>query len=86
MLQVAPATIRDIIEAHDPLSLGLVGETATFTRQHLCDAVASIASGLASHGIGRSERIAIVVENGPGAVIAFIGSTLAGVAAPLNPA
>ncbi|MGE0598381.1 MAG: AMP-binding protein [Dehalococcoidia bacterium] len=86
MLHVAPSTIRDIVEAHEPSSIGLVGENETVTREHLRDSVETIASRLVSRGLERTDRVAIVVRNGPGAVMAFLGSTLAAVAAPLNPA
>jgi acyl-CoA synthetase (AMP-forming)/AMP-acid ligase II len=46
----------------------------------------AIARSLAAAGVRRTDRIALVTRNGPGAALAFLGATLAGVAAPLNPA
>jgi acyl-CoA synthetase (AMP-forming)/AMP-acid ligase II len=46
----------------------------------------AIARSLTAAGITRTDRIAIVTRNGPGAALAFLGAMLAGVAAPLNPA
>jgi acyl-CoA synthetase (AMP-forming)/AMP-acid ligase II len=40
---------------------------------------------LAGWGIGASDRVAIVLPNGPEAATAFLGVSVAGVAAPLNP-
>ncbi|MGH7414505.1 MAG: AMP-binding protein, partial [Candidatus Rokuibacteriota bacterium] len=51
-------------------------------RQH----VSRIADTLASLGVARGDRVAIVVGNGPEAVIAILGTAAAAAAAPLNPA
>ncbi|MGH7398959.1 MAG: CBS domain-containing protein, partial [Candidatus Rokuibacteriota bacterium] len=51
-------------------------------RQH----VSRIADTLASLGVTRGDRVAIVVGNGPEAVIAIVGTAAAAAAAPLNPA
>lgn len=47
--------------------------------------VADIASALARAGIGRADRVAIVLRNGPEAATAFLSVAAAAVAAPLNP-
>lgn len=47
--------------------------------------VADIASTLARAGIGRADRVAIVLPNGPEAATAFLAVTAAAAAAPLNP-
>lgn len=48
--------------------------------------VRATASALAARGVGRGERIALVVPNGPEAATAFLAAAAAGVSAPLNPA
>ena len=45
----------------------------------------TIAAQLRNHGIECSDRIAVVLPNGPEMAAAFIASTLAGTCAPLNP-
>lgn len=51
-------------------------------RQH----VARVADTLASLGVARGDRVAIVLGNGPEAVVAILGAASAAAAAPLNPA
>ena len=43
------------------------------------------AGALAAAGLGRGDRIAIVLDNGPEAAVAFLAATSAGIACPLNP-
>ncbi len=47
--------------------------------------VADIAAALARAGIGRADRVAIVLPNGPEAATAFLAVATAAAAAPLNP-
>lgn len=54
--------------------------------QQLAQHVEDVASRLRGMGIGRNDRIAIVLPNGPEMAVAFLASTLCGTAAPLNPA
>jgi acyl-CoA synthetase (AMP-forming)/AMP-acid ligase II/CBS domain-containing protein len=51
-------------------------------RQH----VGRVADALASLGVARADRVAIVLGNGPEAVVAILGAAVAAAAAPLNPA
>src|SRR6186713_1931553 len=46
----------------------------------------AIAEQLAAAGIGRGDRVAISLPNGLPAVVTFLAASLAGTAAPLNPA
>ncbi len=48
--------------------------------------VQRMADALASAGIRRGDRVATVLPNGLPAIVAFLASTIAGTAAPLNPA
>lgn len=61
------------------------GEPALTYAQLLARAEA-LAAALAGHGIGSGDRVAIVLPNGPGAALAFLGVTMTASAAPLNPA
>ncbi|MCU0495621.1 MAG: acyl--CoA ligase [Chloroflexaceae bacterium] len=47
--------------------------------------VLALAESLASFGLGRGDRIAIAMGNGPDMALAFFAAALAGTAAPLNP-
>jgi oxalate---CoA ligase len=51
-------------------------------RQH----VSRVADTLASLGVARGDRVAMVLGNGPEAVVAILGAAVAAAAAPLNPA
>src|SRR5690242_10229780 len=47
--------------------------------------VAELAAQLNSFGLGRGDRIAIAMGNGPEIILAFFAAALCGTAAPLNP-
>jgi acyl-CoA synthetase (AMP-forming)/AMP-acid ligase II len=47
--------------------------------------VVALAGRLNGFGLGRGDRIAIVMPNGPELILAFFASALCGTAAPLNP-
>jgi amino acid adenylation domain-containing protein len=47
--------------------------------------IEELAASLRSHGIGASDRVALVLANGPEMAVAFLATTAAATAAPLNP-
>ena len=47
---------------------------------------AALADSLRARGIAQSDAIAILLPNGPEMAVTFLGTTLAAIAAPLNPA
>jgi acyl-CoA synthetase (AMP-forming)/AMP-acid ligase II len=48
--------------------------------------VLAMADAMASAGIGRGDRVAMVLPNGLPAIVSFLAASMAGTAAPLNPA
>jgi acyl-CoA synthetase (AMP-forming)/AMP-acid ligase II len=60
------------------------GPTLTFAQ--LRQQVERLAGQLAALGIGRGDRVAIVLPNGPAAAIVFLAAVSGATAAPLNPA
>src|SRR5690348_5306412 len=48
--------------------------------------VQAVAEALAAAGVGRVDRIGIALPNGPANIVSFLAASLAGTAAPLNPA
>ena len=59
---------------------------APLSRAALRDLVRDAGAALAARGVGRGDRVAIALPNGPEAATAFLASASAAVAAPLNPA
>ncbi len=51
----------------------------------LCRQVEGMVAWLNAHGIGRGDRVAIVLPNGPELAAAFLGVSVGAVSAPLNP-
>ncbi|MCG6138620.1 MAG: acyl--CoA ligase [Nostoc sp. LLA-1] len=60
-------------------------EQATLTYEQLRANVISLVSQLNSFGLGRGDRIAIVMANGSQMAITFLAAAMCGTAAPLNP-
>jgi acyl-CoA synthetase (AMP-forming)/AMP-acid ligase II len=58
----------------------------TITYTDLVTRVRGIATRLTDLGVHRSDRVAIVLPNGPDAAVGFLGVAAAAAAAPLNPA
>jgi len=56
------------------------------TYAELREQVASAADGLARLGLGRDDRIALVLPNSVETIVLFLAAAFAGTAAPLNPA
>src|SRR5437764_13605967 len=48
--------------------------------------VESVAEALAASGVGRNDRVGIALPNGLPTIVAFLAASVAGTAAPLNPA
>src|ERR1051326_3812763 len=77
LLNVAPARSTAV----------LIPETGTaVTYESLRRQVTSMAEALATIGIRRGDRVANVLPNGLPTIVAFLAGSIAGTAAPLNPA
>jgi acyl-CoA synthetase (AMP-forming)/AMP-acid ligase II len=48
--------------------------------------VEAVAEALAAAGVGRADRVGIALPNGMPAIVSFLAASIAGTAAPLNPA
>ncbi len=65
----------------------IIPETGTsVTYGSLRKQVHSLAESMAGAGIRRGDRVANVLPNGLGTIVTFLASSIAGTAAPLNPA
>jgi acyl-CoA synthetase (AMP-forming)/AMP-acid ligase II len=85
---VAKTTLLDLLHAAPAGNTALLlPETGARIRyEALRRQVEAAADAFAAAGIGRGQRIAIALPNGPEVVTAFLAASVAGTAAPLNPA
>ena len=80
-------TILDIITRDDPLSLAiLAADREPLTYAALRETVVKAQQSLNAAGLGRKDKVAIVLPNGPDMAVAFVAISAAAIAAPLNPA
>jgi len=86
---MAMETLQDVLAAgaDDAPSIGgLLGdELWTLSYAELRDKITRLAGQLRGAGIGRADRVAFVLPNGPGAAILFLAVSMCAIAAPLNP-
>ncbi|MEM0949377.1 MAG: acyl--CoA ligase [Pseudomonadota bacterium] len=79
-------TIRGIIAAHSDAALAIgAPEREWLTYGALRDLSNAVGASLHSAGIGRGDRVAIVLPNGPEMAVAFVAIAQWAVTAPLNP-
>ena len=82
-----PATLLALLESGAPSHSAIVAPGGpTITYDSLRRQVRTLAQQLRAMGIGRGDRVAIVLPNGIEAIVTFLAVASAGTAAPLNPA
>jgi acyl-CoA synthetase (AMP-forming)/AMP-acid ligase II len=81
-------TLQDLIGAApgDHTAIVLPEEHRRVTYDNLHQQVQEAAAALASLGIGRGDRVAMALPNGLPTIVGFLAASIAGTAAPLNPA
>jgi acyl-CoA synthetase (AMP-forming)/AMP-acid ligase II len=80
-------TLLDVLHFADGRAAVAVPELGiTVTYDSLRQQVLTMADALASAGIRRGDRVGIVLPNGLPAIVSFLAASVAGSAAPLNPA
>ncbi len=83
----AHATLADLLAARDPASVALRAPgRAPLTSAALMTVAERTRARLNALGIGRGDRVAIVLPNGPEMAAAFLAVATAATTAPLNPA
>src|SRR5690242_3231943 len=83
----AGETLSAILEHPDGPSLVVPEDGQVLTYGQLADRVGSLAGSLAAAGVGRGDRVALTLPNGPDMVQVLLAITALGAAvAPLNPA
>lgn len=89
-VESAAGTVLELLERgaeRAPGDAALVGlEDAAASYADLLESVAGVRSALHGAGIGPSDTVALVVDNGPVAAAAFLGISCTAACAPLNPA
>src|SRR5262245_20347032 len=78
-------TLLDLLAGADEHAALLAPGRPALTYRPLRPNVAELAAQLNSLGLGRGDRIAIAMGNGPEVILAFFAAALCGTAAPLNP-
>jgi acyl-CoA synthetase (AMP-forming)/AMP-acid ligase II/acyl carrier protein len=91
MTSSVPAkTIYGLVDFHsrrNPDALALLGEgLPPLTYRRLSTQIEALGTRLNQLGIGRSDRVAVVLPNGPEIAVAFLGVAASATCAPLNPA
>src|SRR5580698_5257365 len=80
-------TLLDVLHFADSHTAIIVPELGIrITYDSLRQQVLTMANALASAGIRREDRVAIALPNGLPAIVSFLAASIAGTAAPLNPA
>jgi acyl-CoA synthetase (AMP-forming)/AMP-acid ligase II len=80
-------TLLDVLHFADSHTAVIVPELGIrVTYDCLREQVLAMADALASAGIRRGDAVAIALPNGLPAIVAFLAASIAGTAAPLNPA
>src|SRR5208282_2246901 len=81
------ATLLDVLHFADSHTAVIVPEIGIrVTYDALRQQVLAMASALASAGVRRGDAVAIALPNGLPAIVSFLAASIAGTAAPLNPA
>jgi oxalate---CoA ligase len=78
-------TLLDLIAGADDRPALLAPGRPALSHRQLRASVTALAAQLNSFGLGRGDRIAIAMGNGPEIIQAFFAAALCGTAAPLNP-
>ena len=80
-----PKLIESVAQKHPDAPAILAPNRAPLTYSNLCDILNNIIAKLNSIGIGRNDRVAIVLPNGPEMAVAFLAVASGATSAPLNP-
>jgi acyl-CoA synthetase (AMP-forming)/AMP-acid ligase II len=83
-----PSTLLDLIETApaDKTAVILPEQNIRVTYGALRAQVQAVAEQLAAAGVGRGDRVASALPNGLPTIVSFLAASIAGTAAPLNPA
>ena len=85
---IAPKTLLGLIQAipADRTAVIAPDQNVRITYGGLRQQIQAVAEALAASGVNRGDRIGIALPNGLPNIVAFLAASVAGTAAPLNPA
>jgi oxalate---CoA ligase len=88
MMGPSPSTLLEILQhaAQERTAVAVPELGICLTYESLRKQVVAMADALAGLGVGRGDRVAIALPNGLPTVVSFLAASIAGTAAPLNPA
>src|SRR4051812_23496360 len=83
-----PSTLAELLENAPPDKTAIIlpEQNLSISYGNLRAQVRSLAEQLAGAGIGRGDRVASALPNGLPLIVSFLSASIAGTAAPLNPA
>ena len=83
-----PTTLLDLLDQSPAENTAIIvpEQQLRITYGALRDQVRSVASQLAVAGVRRGDRVGMALPNGLPTIVAFLAASIAGTAAPLNPA
>src|SRR5438132_13451934 len=83
-----PATLLGLLSAIPANQTAIIhaDRNIRVTYGELRRQVESVAEALAASGVGRGDRVGMALPNGLPTIVAFLAASVAGTAAPLNPA
>ncbi len=85
-----PAYLYQLLETQAEKKPNAIAITAPgrepLTYGHLCDFIKNVVTGLNAIGVGRNDRVAVALPNGPEMAAAFLAIASGATCAPLNPA
>jgi acyl-CoA synthetase (AMP-forming)/AMP-acid ligase II len=79
------ATLLQLLQGEDAAPALTAPDRPSLTYEQLRQQVEQLAAQLNQLGIGRGDRIAIVMPNGIEMILTYLAATMCGTAAPLNP-
>lgn len=84
----APTTLLDLLSSipGDRTAIILPEQDIHITYKGLRDQVEAVAAVLAAFGVNRGDRVGMALPNGLPTIVCFLAASMAGTAAPLNPA
>ena len=85
---VAPATLTELLRPipADRTAIVRPESNTAISYGALLEQVDAVAAALTASGVRRGDRVGIALPNGLEAIVAFLAASVAGTAAPLNPA